>query len=202
MSMPAGGRTRSRSRWTEWINSAVGWVYALGILGAILLIPALCAMGLIIDQAGARQDHPILRRLGDGAGALVLAAVCFTFGLAFFAGFRRVWRLRLHGRTSRGEVLRRYSTPGDADTDGIEHAVVQTGFVTVDVALLGRNPPRVGDPIRVRYDPANPANAVHAHWSMAGVIGMVVVEAIAILFGGGSIVIGLAMLYAFVEVVK
>jgi hypothetical protein len=202
MSMPAGGRARSRPRWTAWVNSTVGWVYALGILGAILLIPALCAMGLIIDRTGARQDHPILRRLGDGAGALVLAAVCFAFGLAFLAGFRRMWRLRLHGETTRGEVLRRYSIPGDEGASGIEHAVVQAGFVTVDVALLSRRPPREGDPIRIRYDPANPANAVHAHWSVTSVIATVVAEVFALFFGGGGIALGLFFLYAFVEVIK
>jgi hypothetical protein len=202
MLMPARGGARRRSLWTAWRDSAIGWAVALGLVGAFLLVPALCLMGLIIDHAGARQGHPVLRRLGDGSGALVLAAVCFVFGIGVFAGFRRTWRLRLHGRSSRGTVLYRYSAPVERDLSSTERAVVRAGLVTVDVAVFGHRPPQVGDEIRIRYDPVNPVTAIHAHWSVFGVVSSVIVEGVVIVFGGGAIVMGLVMLYAFVEVIR
>jgi hypothetical protein len=200
--MPAGRGVKTRSRWTDRRDSAIGWVVALGLVAAILLVPALCIMGIVIDNTGARADHPILRRLGEGTGALVIAAVCFLFGFACFAGFRRVWRLQLHGRTNRGTVLQRYSTPGYDDLSGTERAIMRVDLVTVDVALLDRRRPQVGDEIRIRYDPKDPASAVHAHWSVTGIFTTVVVEAIVIVFGGGSIILGLVMLYAFVDLMR
>ena len=179
----------------------MGWAVALGIVAAILLVPALCIMGIIIDNTGTRSDHPILRRLGEGTGALVLAAVCLLFGFACFAGFRRVWRMRLHGRTNRGTVVQRYSTPGYDRVSSTERAIVRVDLVTVNVAL-DRHLPQVGDEIRIRYDPENPASAVYARWSVFGVFSTVVAEVIVIVFGGGSIILGLVMLYAFVDLMK
>jgi len=202
MSEPDGGAERSWSRWGGWRNSAFGWAVALGLLAAILLIPALCAMGLIIDHAGVRQNHPILRRLGDGSGALILAAVCLAFGYATLGGLRRARRRRLHGITADGEVVRRYSTPAYEDTSGAERAVVRAGLVTVDVVVSDRHPPRVGDHIQVRYEPANPANAVQVVRSVGSVVATIIGGALMIFFGGGSIVCGLVMLYAFVEVIR